>query len=318
MKAAIVTTQGQTPVYGTFKDPVASGNDSLILVRASALSSLAKMRASGTHYSITNTFPFVPGVDGVGRLEDGKRVYFLLSTAPFGGMAERTLAPKQNYIELPDQLEDVDAAALANPGMSSWAALSERAKIKPGETVLINGATGSAGLMAVQICKFLGAGRIIVTGRNKLQLEELMKIVAAQSISLEQDETDLKASFHQLFKNHQIDIVLDYLWGPSAEKILNAGSKNGREGVPIRFVQIGTASGADITLPGSILRSMTIGLMGSGIGSVSFDRLMNSIDAMFRAAVSAGFKVAMQKVPLSAVTDVWNSKESGRIVFTTT
>ena len=107
------------------------------------------------------------GAEGVGRAADGRRVYFVLPETPFGALAEKSLVRSEHCVTVPDLLEDVTAAAIANPGMSAWAALVERARLRPGETVLINGATGTAGRLAVQLAKRLGAGRVIGTARNE-------------------------------------------------------------------------------------------------------------------------------------------------------
>jgi len=144
MKAAIVLDAGRVPVFGDFKAPVSSADEKLVSVRAAAISQVVKSRASGKHYSSGNQFPFIVGIDGVGRLDDGRRVYFVLPNAPYGSMAELAAVRSAQCVELPEELDDVTAAAIANPGMSSWAAYQERAKLRSGETVLINGATGTS------------------------------------------------------------------------------------------------------------------------------------------------------------------------------
>ncbi len=159
MKAAIVTGPGILPTFGDFANPVAQEGFELVTVKAAALSNLTKGRATGSHYSADNMYPFVPGVDGVGVTEDGRRVYFVMPEMPFGAMAEQTLVATQVTVPVPANVNDVSAAALANPGMSCWAALVERARFQSGETVLINGATGSAGVVAVQVARHLGAKR---------------------------------------------------------------------------------------------------------------------------------------------------------------
>ena len=166
MKAAIITGPGIAPIYADFDRPQPQGKEQRLRVSASALSHLTRGRASGRHYSADNRFPFVPGVDGVGRRDDGSRVYFAMPRAPFGAMAEETVVDATHCVPVPDDLDDVTAAALANPGMSSWAALRHRARLNPGETVLINGATGVSGKLAIGIARHLGAGRIIATGRD--------------------------------------------------------------------------------------------------------------------------------------------------------
>ena len=221
MKAAIVRSAGETPVFADFPAPSPRDGEKLVSVSAAALSQLARGRASGRHYSAGGDFPFVAGVDGVGRLEDGSRVYFLLPRAPHGAFAETTVV--ERCLPVPDDLDDVTAAAIANPGMSSWAAFVERAALQPGETVLVNGATGTSGRLAVQIAKLLGAKKVIATGRNPQALAELAALGADQTISLGADDAALAEQFRAAFAG-RIDVVIDYLWGRSAELILGAAA----------------------------------------------------------------------------------------------
>jgi len=308
MKAAIVQGAGQAPVYGNFDEPVAAAGEYRIAVTASAVSHLAKNRAAGTHYSSSDRFPFVVGIDGTGRLDDGRRVYFVMPRAPHGSMAERTVVSVQNCIVLPDALDDVTAAAIANPGMSSWMALVERARLEVGETVLVNGATGTSGRLAVQIARHLGAGKVIATGRR---VEVLETLGADATIQLVEDQDELEQRFRRQFAEG-VDVVLDYLWGSSAACLLRAGAKAGAEAVPIRFVQIGALSGAEVALPAAVLRSSAIELMGSGIGSVAFERMVKCIGDLLQAAVPAGFEVAATPVPLAEFERAWASDDSTR------
>ncbi len=312
MKAAIVTKPGTLPVYADFEEPVAGPDERVISVCAAALSPLVRSRAAGKHYNASGQFPLVVGVDGIGRLDDGQKVYFFVPRAPFGAMGERTVVPTSRIIAVPDDLDDVRAAALANPGMSSWAAFTLRARLKPGETVLVNGATGSSGRLAVPIARHLGAGKVIATGRNT---EALAMLGADVTIPLT-DDTD---QFEDLLKEQfagGIDVVVDYLWGQSAERILNAVAKMTRNTTPMRFVQIGTMSGLDITLPGAILRSSAIELLGSGLGSITLEDLVASVGGMLDAAIPAGLTLTTDSVPLSDVTVAWPRNDVSRIVFT--
>jgi NADPH:quinone reductase-like Zn-dependent oxidoreductase len=309
MKAAIVQTSGQAPVYGDFAEPVPSSDRKCVTVTASAISQVTRSRASGKHYSSSGFFPFIPGIDGVGRLDSGERVYFVMPSAPYGGMAEKTLVPPGQCLVLPDDLDDVTAAAIANPGMSSWAAYKERARLQPGETVLVNGATGASGRLAVQIAKYLGAKKVIATGRNTEALRELADIGADVTIPLVQDDAALEKAFKQEFAQG-VDIVIDYLWGLSAQTLLTAAAKAGAESVPIRFVQVGSVSGSDITLPSAVLRSSAIGLMGSGIGSIPLDRLFASINGLLGATLTGGFRIATRTAALSDVAQAWTWNDS--------
>jgi NADPH:quinone reductase-like Zn-dependent oxidoreductase len=315
MKAALVVKAGEPPVYGEFRDPLSAAGKSVIRVHASAISQLAKLRASGQHYSSEGALPFIPGVDGCGIDETGQRVYFMLPEKPFGAMAELCIVDQSSKIPLPDDLDDDTAAAMAIPGMSSWAALSERAHLVAGETVLINGATGTSGRLAIQIARHLGAKRIIVTGRQTKTFDELKALGADVTIQLVADSAALGQVFDAEFKRG-IDIVLDYLWGNSAETLLASAARSGAEGAPIRFVQIGSISGGTISLPGPVLRSSSLQLMGSGLGSVPMPRLIKAIGGVLGAAMGSGFKITTEAIPLAEVARAWAAGGSdSRIVL---
>ncbi|AOK56122.1 alcohol dehydrogenase [Burkholderia stagnalis] len=316
MKAAIVKGAGERPVFAEFESPHALPGHRLVEVTASALSRLAQARASGSHYSSTDGFPFIAGVDGAGRLEDGRRVYFFGPLAPFGAMAERTVVPDAQCVPLPDALDDVTAAAIAIPGMSSWAALIERARMAAGETVLVNGATGASGRLAVRIAKHLGAAKVIATGRNAAALAALQSAGADAVVSLQQDDANLARALEPHFRAG-VDVVLDYLWGASARALLIAAAKTTRDGRPLRFVQIGSIGGADVLLPGAVLRATAIELMGSGLGSVSLPRLLAAARGVFDAAGPAGLAIDTRAVPLSEVGEHWGDANTlVRPVFT--
>ncbi len=229
-------------------------------------------------------------------------------------MSERTVAPFAHCILLPDGLDDVTAAAIANPGMSAWAALRHRAKFLAGETVLVNGATGSAGRLAVQIAKYMGAKKVIATGRNTEALNALKSLGADVTIPLGSVDEEFEDALQQEFQGG-IDVVLDYLWGASAERVIIAGAKAGKEALPIRFVHIGSMSGPNIKLPSAALRSSAIELMGSGIGSISLEHLVSSIQDLMQAAVPAGFAIATRTVPLCEVAMAWDAPPSPESYF---
>ena len=316
MKAAVVMEPGKTPVYADFRDPVPQAGEELIAVSASALSHVTKSRASGSHYRSPENLPAVVGIDGVGRTPDGLRVHFVLPRAPLGGMAEKVAVPPAQCTALPDDVDDVTAAAIAIPGMSSWAALTERAHLAAGENVLINGATGAAGGLAVQIAKYLGAKKVIATGRNTAALEQLKSLGADVTIPLTQPTDGLEASFMEQFAGDGIDVVLDYLWGQTAEVLIVAAAKAGKEAVPIRYVQIGASSSGSITLPSAALRSSALVLMGSGIGSIALEKMVSAIREVMQAAVPAHLQIKTEVVPLANVEATWNQNRSkSRIVF---
>jgi NADPH:quinone reductase-like Zn-dependent oxidoreductase len=323
MKAAIVTAAGTSPIYGDFAIPTAQPGTELIAVRAAALSNLTRIRASGSHYSSEGVYPAIAGTDGVGLTQGGKRVYFALPEPPFGALAQFCPVRPSQCIEIPDSVEDVVAAAIANPGMSAWAALVVRAKLVAGETVLINGATGTAGRIAVQLAKYLGAGKIIATGRNPVELEEVktlgadvvipFKLGSAYPTGAEEFENALRQEFAAGFH-----VVVDYLWGESARTIIAAIAKAVEDGRPVRFVHVGAAGGQEnIELPGAALRSSAILLTGSGLKSVPLHILLQSIKNVFDVVERASLMVATRVVPLADVEQVWaTAGGKPRVVFT--
>jgi NADPH:quinone reductase-like Zn-dependent oxidoreductase len=316
MKAAVVEAFDRAPRYGDFDTPVVREEEVLISVQAAALSQLVRAQASGNHYS-SGTPPFVPGVDGVGVLDNGKRVYFAFPRTPVGAMAERVAVKSELTVLLPDDVDNVTAAAIANPGMSSWAALTKRAYFKPGESVLINGANGASGRLAIQIAKHLGAARVIATGRNPGCEAELRALGAAMFVPLLQTPEALAQRFRDEIADG-VDVVLDYLWGPSAAAFLNAATGHGTGAAArrIRFVNIGSLGGASIPLTATALRSSGLEIMGSGLGSVSHVALVQSIGKVMQAIKSANLKIDATAVPLADVEAAWSAKSDARVVFT--
>ncbi len=321
MKAAVVTAFGTDPTFGEFKNPVAQEGLELVNVKAAAQSNVTKSRAAGSHYSAENQYPFVPGVDGVGTTIAGRRIYFAMPEAPFGAMAEQTLVDPRRMVDLPINLDDVSAAALANPGMSCWAALGERAHFKPGETVLINGATGSSGSVAVQVARHLGAKKVIVTGRNADELNALRTLGADVVIpfDLRPDNSKGVEAFESALRDelsHGLDVVIDYLWGASARTIIVAVAKAIEDGHPVRFVQVGEASGEPLELPGAALRSSAIQIMGSGLKSVPFPKLLDAIRNTFDLAAQGKLYLPTKAVSLATVADNWDAPGKPRLVYT--
>lgn len=315
MRAAIVSAMRIEPTLGEIGPPIPLEGENRIKVTAAAISHVAKARASGAHYSANDEFPFVVGVDGVGRLDDGSRVYFALPRSPFGSMAEFAVADSRLCIPLPDDLDDFTAAAIANPGMSSWAGLTERARLKRGETVLINGATGTSGRLAVQIAKWLGAGKVLATGRNPIALEEIRQSGADVIIQLGAEPETLDNRFMKEFAEG-VDIVIDYLWGRSAERLLITAAKASSGASPMRFVQVGSVSGSEISLPGAVLRASKIELMGSGNGSVSADKLLEITNTVLRSTRPARLDISFRKVPFADFDTAWPKNDStSRTVF---
>lgn len=311
MKAAIVQEFGQHPVYGDFEDPTAGDGETVVRVHAAPLSPIVRALASGTHYTSAAKAGFVPGVDGVGIDDSGKRVYFLFPKAPFGAMGELALVSKAMTVPVPEELTDIAAVSIATGGLASWVALTRRAPIEKGATVLVNGATGAAGSMATQIARYFGAERVIAVGRNQDRLNQLD---AEVRITLDDAADDaLRAEF-----DRGVDVVLDFVWGAPASRIIAAATR--KRGSPggeprLRYVQLGTVAGDEIALRGDSLRSSGLELIGSGIGSVAIRDLLNGAQELLSVAGQAGFHTPVTALPLEQVADAWAGPMDTRYVL---
>jgi NADPH:quinone reductase-like Zn-dependent oxidoreductase len=313
MKAAVVNILGQAPKYEDFPEPVAAEGEVVVQMRAAGLHPVVKAIASGKHYSSTGQVPLVPGVDGVAILDDGSLAYCVAACRTLGTMAEKTVV-RTNFIPLPKGLDPELAAAIANPGMSAWLSLTVRAGLVAGETVLVMGATGVAGRLAVQLARYLGAAKVIAAGRNP---EALAAVGADATIALADPEDAISEALTAQVRDG-IDVVIDYLWGRPTELLLGALAKGFRPDVTkrTRLVEVGESAGSTISLPGAVLRSIDLTLSGSGFGSVPMDQIMSAIPTLFSLAVEGHLKVAVESVPLAGVEQAWSQIEKGkRIVF---
>jgi NADPH:quinone reductase-like Zn-dependent oxidoreductase len=209
----------------------------------------------------------------------------------------------------------MQAAAIANPGISAWLSLKLRAGLAAGENVLILGATGVAGLLAIQAARYLGAGKVIAAGRN---LTVLQSQPVDAVISLTDPEEAISEAFASHLRDHGIDVVIDYLWGRTTELFLGALAKSFSPEATrrTRLIEVGAIAGNTISLPASTLRSVDLSIQGSGFGSVPLDQIMRSIPEFFSLAAQGHLSVVVEPVPLSQVEQAWSAVEKGkRIVF---
>ena len=322
MKAAVVNQWGASPQYTEFPDPQPRDGAVVATVEASALTNLTRGLVSGKHYASKELqLPAIPGVDGVARLDEGRRVY-TGALAPYGMMAERTLISPHGALDLPDDVDSVIAAAVPNPGLSAWMSLEHGASVRPGENVLVLGATGVTGSMAVQLAKAVfGAGRVVAVGRDVTRLDWLRTVGADDSIVLGDNLGTRVSAMHN---ERPFDAVLDYLWGPPAERVLDALSTShpSTHYYLTRFIQIGSMAGPTMTLPAGILRGNGIVMSGVGLGSVP-PEVMGSVRAqalhrLFDMVASGELHLRTVTRPLTEVEQAWAATEpSGtRVVLT--
>lgn len=302
MHIAQVSAWGESPKYTQVADlPEPKADEVRIKVEAAGAHRVVRARAAGKHYS-AKSLPHVPGIDGVGKTTDGQQVYFsLFSTGEIGSLSEYVNVPKSSVHALQGDVNAAQIAGMVNPASSSWLAFKSRVNPLPANfSVLVIGATTASGRLAVSLAKALGAKRIIGAARNQKALDEL---ALDQTILLADGDTDFS-------KVGDVDVVLDYIYGPVAEKFF--ASLNSE--VPVQYVQIGTLGGLDIKLPGDLLRSKNLTLRGSGPGAWSFKESAESLPELLKVLgnVNTG---NIKTVPLKDIESEWEKEGSDRLVF---
>ena len=264
--------------------------------------------AAGKHYTSTGALPMIPGIDGVGRLADGSRIYFVADDDAPGPMAEKVVVDLRRTVQLPASSNVERIAAAMNPAMSSWVALRRRVPIAAGQSVLILGATGNAGMMAVQVAKRLGAGRVVGAGRDANRLEAATRAGADDIVQLTEDADATSSALAKAAA--EVDIVIDYLWGKPAEHammaLLTARSDRSRA---LDWIQIGAMAGPTLELPSVALRSANLRIQGNGQGAVSTAGYLAELPALIDEINAGALDVIARAVPLRDVESAWTDPE---------
>lgn len=295
--AALVEVRGEAPCYRTVPEPVADAGQEVVEILAVGVHHVTRGIASGRHY-VHRDLPIVPGVDGVARRADGSlSVVFAPET---GTMVQRLAVDPSTLIPI----QDVDPAVLAgslNPVISAWMALRGLGDIT-GRSVLVLGATGTSGSMAVRVARHLGASRIVAAGRDEVRLAALGSVVDA-TVRL----GEARAAAVLAAAAADVDIVLDYLWGPVTEMALGTILRARADDTQLLdWVQIGSMAGDDIALPAGALRAKALRLSGSGFGSVPFESYLHEVPNA-AAAIAAGVcEVQPRPVVLADVEEAWS------------
>jgi NADPH:quinone reductase-like Zn-dependent oxidoreductase len=313
MNAAVLHTLGTPPRCEQFPEPVAGDGEVIVHVHAASLKPVDKQLASGSHYASARGFPVVCGTDGVGHLSDGQRVFFGGSRAPYGAMAQSTVAPKAFTFPVPDGVDDETAAALPNPGVSAWLSLAFRAKLALGENVLILGATGVTGKLAVKIAKLLGARRVVAAGRNQQVLSTLPALGADSIIQLDAPPNDLSEAFVRESCDSGFQVVIDYVWGHPAEAFLAAITRKDFAAITseTRYVQVGETAGPTISLPAAVLRSTPLTILGTA-GIPPRDTLVDALQHVMGHAAKGDLRIDTERVPLADIESAWQRDQHSR------
>lgn len=305
MKAAVLHEVGGVPRFEDFPDPVPGAGEVLIDVKAVAVENVDKAVAAGTHYASGNYLTRLPAVaafDGIGTLPDGTLVGFGNPRPPYGALAERTVVADGAFAPIAEGVDPAVAAVLGSAitGMSMRTA----AGLTEGETVLVQGATGVAGRLAVQVARLLGAGRIVATGRDGAQLDEVRALGADTVINTAVPDDALRAAY----AGHRGDgyhVVVDFLWGRPTEILLRSLVPDSFAfPAPTRIVQVGQAAGAELTVAAESLRTSGVELYGAarGLDPAAMGAAYQQVVAWQRAGELV---FAVERVPLSDIGNAW-------------
>jgi NADPH2:quinone reductase len=228
-------------------------------------------------------------------------------------MAQRTVVPRALTFPVPENVDDESAAALPNPGVSAWLSLAYRAKLVRGENVLILGATGVTGQLAVQIARLLGAARVIAAGRNQRALSRLHDLGADATISLALPETELSEAFLREAGQSGFQVVIDYVWGRPAEVFLAAITRKEFAAIKseTRFVQVGESAAPIINFPAAVLRSTAITILGTA-GIPPRHILFEAFEKVMAHAAKRELQIDTEPVPLADIESAWQRDQTGR------
>jgi NADPH:quinone reductase-like Zn-dependent oxidoreductase len=305
--AAVVHSFDAPPRFDTVPTPAPAGeHEVLVDVVAAGLHPRVRSAADGSHYTSDGALPFIPGIDGVGRTREGELLYFVAPDTALGTMAEQAVVDRRRAVPLPPDADPIALAAGMNPGMSSWVALRRRICFHPGGGLLVLGATGNAGQLAVQIAKHLGASRVVAAGRDPQRLSLMAGLGADDVISL--DGADAAVAHRLAATAADVDVVLDYLWGPPAQRamaaLLQARADRSK---PLTWIQIGSVAGQDLTLTSALLRATALTIMGSGQGSVTTRGIVAELPSLAQQISSGALVVNPLPLPLEQVERAWST-----------
>ncbi|MFD0736638.1 quinone oxidoreductase family protein [Planotetraspora mira] len=235
-----------------------------------------------------------------------------------GTMAEQALLDPRRAVPLPENADPVIIAAAMNPAMSSWVALRRRVAFQAGQSVLVLGATGNAGQMAVQIARRLGAAHIVAAGRDPQRLDLLTDLGATRVVSLAGDPAEAADRLGEAAAD--VDVVIDYTWGIPTELAVPALlTRRTERSAPLDWIQIGSTAGPDITLPSFVLRAANLRIMGSGQGSLTAAGIVAELPSLIEELSTGALTAAALPLPLSQVEHAWTAPtEPGRRVVLTT
>jgi len=303
MRAAVVEAIGSLPVLKDVAEPARGGGQTLIEVTAAPINPIDISTAAGRYPGGSPETPFTAGREAVGRVlesdsfAEGTRVY----ASGLGFLAERALVGDDNAVQIDAQVDDALAACFGVAGLAAWLALEWRGDLREGETVLVLGASGAVGVIAVQAAKLLGAGRVVAAGRSEKGLERAAQLGADATVRLGEHD-DLAAEFLEACDG-QLDLVIDPVWGEPGAAAVKATSFGGR------VVQLGQSAGKEATLESGWIRAKLLSILGHTNFAAPAEVRSDAYLRMVRHAAAGELTVDYEVMPLERVAEAWQLQE---------
>jgi NADPH:quinone reductase-like Zn-dependent oxidoreductase len=305
MRAAILREYDASPELGDFDDPHDSGGAVAADVLAAGLNPVDIRKAAGMFpLAPKPPLPSVAGWEGIARLPDGSRAYFGNPVPPFGALAERTLVDASATFPVPDGVDDGVAVALGIAGSAGWLAVEWSGRLREGETVLVLGASGTVGQVAVQAARLLGAGRVVAAARSAEGLARAAELGADDTVPLAVGG-DLAAALREAAGGEGFDLIIDPLWGEPAVAAAKAAAPFAR------LVALGQSAGAEATFASSVVRNNALHIVGHTNYKVPEQDRRAAYERMCRHAAAGELTADYERVALDDAPEAWERLRSG-------
>jgi NADPH:quinone reductase-like Zn-dependent oxidoreductase len=305
MRALCVREWGAVPeLVATAAEPAPAAGRTLVRVSAAALNPVDLAIAAGRFYMPIPDPPFVSGAEAAGTVAasavhpEGARVWCLAMTGTFGELAS---APDDLVAPLPDGVSDELAAALGIAGLAGWMPVRRRGALVAGETVVVLGASGVVGQVAVQAARAGGAARVVAVARSEAGRWRALALGADAAVPTGPDlSAELRAAC-----GGGADLVIDALWGPSAAAAIGVLRRGGR------LVQVGSAESQTAELVGGPLRGGRLDIRGFSVFSERPADVVAAYGELAAAAARGEIRIDLEAVPLEQAPEAWSRQAAG-------
>jgi NADPH:quinone reductase len=308
MRAAVVSKLGRPPAVADVPEPAPGEGEVLLEVVASALNPIDVAVGAGRFYGGHPPVPYVAGAEAVGRVAgDGQLVWAAgggIGVARNGALAERAVVPEASLTPVPEGAEPELAVALGVAGMAGWLPLAWRAPVREGERVLVLGATGTAGFVAVQAARLLGAGRVVAAGRDPERLARAAEVGADETVRIGEAK-DLARAFRRACGGDGPTLVYDPLWGEPLAAALEAAATGAR------VVNVGQSAGAETTIRSGFVRGKQLDLLGYSNFAAPREVVHEEYGRLVQYALDGQIRVDLERVRLDDVADAWERQVAG-------